>query len=64
MEHRGDNELPEAHTCFFVLDLPCYTTDEICEARLTTAVTFCGEIDGDYSANSIADEDVDTRSGW
>jgi len=57
----GDKSLPESHTCFFQLDLPCYSTDEICEQRITTAITFCGEIDTDYGANNIADEDGDNE---
>ena len=47
---RGDKDFPEAHTCFFQLDLPNYTTDEICRQRMITAITMCGEIDGDNSA--------------
>ena len=45
--HEGDESLPEAHTCFFTLDLPRYTTDEICKQKLTLAIELCGDIDGD-----------------
>lgn len=62
--HMGDQHMPIAHTCFFSIDLPCYSTDEICEKRLLTAILFCGEIDGDYGADNIADEDDDTRNGF
>ncbi len=42
---------------FFQLDLPAYTTDEICKKRIVTAITMCGEIDTDNSANYIPDDD-------
>jgi len=53
---------PEAHTCFFTLDLPFYTKDDICKSRIVTAITMCGEIDTDYGARSIVNDD-DTREG-
>jgi E3 ubiquitin-protein ligase HERC1 len=46
---KGDKDLPEAHTCFFSLDYPSYSTDEICKKMFTIAITMCGEIDGDGS---------------
>lgn len=33
----GDNMLPTAHTCFFLLELPQYTTDAIMKERLLVA---------------------------
>ncbi len=54
---RGDKEFPEAHTCFFQLDIPAYTTDEVCKQRMITAITMCGEIDADNSAQYIPDDD-------
>jgi len=53
----GDNMMPQAHTCFFMLDLPNYTTDEACEKKLVYAITSCGEIDTDGSAYGISDEE-------
>jgi hypothetical protein len=29
------------------LDLPKYTSEEICRSRILTAIMFCGEIDAD-----------------
>jgi E3 ubiquitin-protein ligase HERC2 len=49
--HRGDTALPVSHTCFFTLDLPNYSSEEILRKRITTAMEFCGEIDGDGSPN-------------
>lgn len=46
---------PQAHTCFFQLDIPDYADDEICFKRLVEASTFCGEIDTDGTAT----EDLD-----
>ena len=36
----GDNALPIAHTCFFQLELPQYTTDEVLKRRLLAAAHF------------------------
>jgi len=49
--HKGDASLPVSHTCFFQIDIPNYTTEAIFKKRLTTAMEFCGEIDGDWSVN-------------
>ena len=32
--------LPLAHTCFFLLELPVYETEELCRQSLLTAVTY------------------------
>jgi hypothetical protein len=59
MSHKGDTALPVSHTCFFTIDMPNYTTEEIFKKRLTTAMEFCGEIDGDWSVNDdYEDRDV------
>jgi E3 ubiquitin-protein ligase HERC2 len=50
-----DIHFPEAHTCFFQLDLPRYTNDESCKAKILYAIQACGEIDTDGSSYSIAD---------
>lgn len=39
------DSLPSSHTCFFTLDLPNFSTDEICKKNLTIAITMCGDID-------------------
>lgn len=44
------NAFPQAHTCFFQLDVPDYETDEIMRRNLTTAIEFCGETDNDNTA--------------
>ena len=38
---------PQAHTCFFSIDLPDYPTEKIMRAKFLTAITMCGEIDTD-----------------
>ena len=59
MSHKGDTALPVSHTCFFTIDMPNYTTEEIFKKRLTTAMEFCGEIDGDWSVNDdYEDRDI------
>eukprot|EP00937_MAST-01D_sp_MAST-1D-sp2_P000982 g982.t1 len=36
----GDTQLPEAHTCFFSIDLPRYTSARVMRDRLLTAIHF------------------------
>ena len=36
----GDNQLPIAHTCFFQIELPEYSTDDIARSRLIAAANF------------------------
>ena len=43
----ANDYLPTGHTCFFTLDLPQYTTKEICREKLLYAVTHCIAIDAD-----------------
>ena len=45
-----DISLPVAHTCFFSIDIPRYSTFEILYKKLLYAVRFCGEIDTDFTA--------------
>lgn len=44
-DHMDKEALPESHTCFFSIDLPCYETEEMLEKKLLTSIRFCGEID-------------------
>lgn len=50
-----DKFFPVAHTCFFALDLPAYSTYDILRDRLHYAVTECTVIDNDY----VPDEEDD-----
>jgi hypothetical protein len=45
--HGGNAALPEAHTCYFQIDIPEYTEKEIFRSKLLTAIRFCGEVDND-----------------
>ncbi len=36
----GDDSLPLAHTCFFSIELPPYSTEAIMRQRLLTAIHF------------------------
>ena len=45
-----DGSFPIAHTCFFSIDLPAYSTDEIMRKKLTYAMTHTVSIDADASA--------------
>lgn len=53
------NALPKAHTCFFMIDIPDYKDYDTMVSRIKYAIETCGEIDDDYSAESIRNEDDD-----
>jgi len=40
-DSRGPQMLPVAHTCFFTIDLPAYTSKEMCRERFLTAFRWC-----------------------
>ena len=63
LSHLRKDALPEAHTCFFQLDIPEYESVEIMGKRFRTAIELCGEIDTDYGAGNIADEDGNRAAG-
>ncbi|CAF1398421.1 unnamed protein product, partial [Didymodactylos carnosus] len=50
-----------SHTCFFALDLPPYSTEEIMYERLNYAITHCSSIDADYTFNE-ADDNTTTQN--
>lgn len=43
----GDGSLPTAGTCYFQLNLPDYSSEEVMRKQLVTAIETCGEIDND-----------------
>ncbi|KAL4115725.1 hypothetical protein PRIC2_012731 [Phytophthora ramorum] len=53
-----DSQMPKSHTCFFALQLPRYSSDEICREKLLYAVRNCVEMDGDFR---LADTEM---TGW
>lgn len=61
-----DQYFPVAHTCFFSLELPRYSSLEIMKEKLRYAIFNCEAIDGDDTATGIAaaamgwEEDEDT----
>lgn len=61
--HMAKDALPEAHTCFFTIDIPEYENLEIMGKRFRTAIELCGEIDADYGADDIVDEDGNRGTG-
>ena len=52
-----DNYLPVSHTCFFTLDLPCYTSKQVMREKLVYAITHCQAIDLDRVAGAEGWED-------
>jgi hypothetical protein len=55
---RPDKYLPRAHTCFFSINLPKYTSYEIMREKLRYAIYNCTEMDADFR---LTDTDV---VGW
>ena len=55
---KPDSYLPKAHTCFFSINLPKYTSKEMMTEKLRYAITNCTEMDADFR---ITDSDV---TGW
>ncbi|ETM45302.1 hypothetical protein L914_09596 [Phytophthora nicotianae] len=61
-----DAMLPKADTCFFNIELPVYSNEEIMREKLLLAITLCTSLDGDeqtaghdiYYAGDEIDDDV------
>lgn len=53
-----DGYLPKAHTCFFSLNLPKYTSDEVMRTKIRYAIVHCVEMDADFR---LADNEM---GGW
>ena len=53
-----DQYLPIAHTCFFTIDLPEYTTEEIMYEKILFAITHCATIDADNFRNPNPNENL------
>jgi E3 ubiquitin-protein ligase HERC2 len=54
-----DQSLPIAHTCFFAIDVPRYSTEEIMREKFLYAIKFCQAIDTDGSPYEILGEQSD-----
>lgn len=52
-KHPADGHLPEAHTCFFSLDLPRYSSVEIAREKLRYVIFNCTAIDGDDTSTGM-----------
>ncbi|GMH91865.1 hypothetical protein TL16_g12175 [Triparma laevis f. inornata] len=59
--------LPKAHTCFFSLNLPKYSDDEVMRDKITYAIYNCIEMDADFklaeSENSSWGDEVQLDGG-
>ena len=51
---RPDNNYPMSHTCFFILDLPSYSSPEKLHDRLLYAIHNCQDIDTDNTGRARA----------
>jgi len=47
------DSLPISHTCFFTLDLPPYSSEDLMFERISYAIYNCGDIDADNGMNDI-----------
>ena len=54
-----DSFLPTAHTCFFSIDLPRYSSYEIMRDKLRYAFTHCTAIDTDGAPREVWSDDED-----
>lgn len=54
-----DQSLPIAHTCFFAIDVPRYSTEDIMRDKFLYAIKFCQAIDTDGSPYEILGEQSD-----
>ncbi len=54
---RAKDSLPIAHTCFFRVDFPDYSSADIMKQRLLYAIQYCGDIDADRGIHDIAAEE-------
>jgi len=54
-----DTRLPCSHTCFFTLDLPTFSSSEVCRAKLLYCITHCLAIDADGAAARSLNWDED-----
>lgn len=52
--HPPDAYFPVAHTCFFSLELPAYSSLEIMKEKLRYAIFNCEAIDGDDTTTGMA----------
>lgn len=58
MTENPDHSLPKAHTCFFSLSLPKYTSDEATRKQILYAIHNCIEMDADFR---LAESEM---TGW
>ncbi len=56
--YNTDRVLPISHTCFFQLELPRYSSEQVMRERLLYAITNCRDIDTDFRATPV-DWDAD-----
>ena len=61
--HMSPEALPQAHTCFFSVDIPRYRSEKVMRAKFLTAITLCGEIDIDGTAMTDFNGDAIRQAG-
>lgn len=43
-KHHDKEALPQSHTCFFMMELPPYESEEVMRKKILTASYFCAEV--------------------
>ena len=51
---RGDEDLPNVHTCTHEIHLPAYSSAEVCGQQLRYAMTNCKAMDNDFKGAATA----------
>ena len=62
-DYLGAEGFPIAHTCFFTLDLPPYKDIEMMTQRIKYSIENCGDIDADFNARPVDDDDENGHPG-
>ena len=58
----GQDSFPVGHTCDSTMDIPLYSSKELMEQRILTAIRLCGEIDQDGDDHNYGQENNDSES--
>ena len=64
MRSPADRYFPVAHTCFFALELPEYSSAKLLRERLRYAIYNCETIDGDETGAGAAAAAIAQADDW
>jgi len=58
-----DSHLPVTHTCFFSMEWPKYSSEEVARQKLLYAITNCVDMDADATAEGRANMAISVGVG-